>query len=58
MAVVTGQLARAAITDWPTVLLGAMALVLLLRFRVNSAALVLLGALAGAGLRAGGLSPH
>jgi chromate transporter len=47
MAVVTAQLARAAIVDVPTGLLAAGSAVLLLRFRVNSSWLVLGGAAAG-----------
>ncbi|MBI4012614.1 MAG: chromate efflux transporter [Candidatus Rokubacteria bacterium] len=47
MAVVTWQLGRAALVDWLTVVLAAAAAVLLLRFRVNSAWLVLGGAAAG-----------
>jgi chromate transporter len=47
MAVVTWQLGRAALVDPITVTLAAISLVLLLRFRVNSAWLVLGGALVG-----------
>ena len=47
MAVVTSQLARASIIDGVTAVLAAASVVALLRFRVNSAWLVLLGALAG-----------
>jgi chromate transporter len=47
MAVVTAQLARAALTDARTIALAAVAGVLLVRFRVNSAWLVLGGALVG-----------
>jgi chromate transporter len=47
MAVVAWQLARASITDTKTALFAAGSLFLLLRFRLNSAWLVLLGALAG-----------
>src|SRR5262245_5984250 len=47
MAVVTGQLARAALVDWVTVVMAAVAAVLLLRFRVNSAWLVPGGAVLG-----------
>jgi chromate transporter len=46
MAVVTWQLGRAAVRDWPTALLTASA-VLLLRYRVNSTWLIAGGALAG-----------
>ena len=47
MAVVTVQLARAAIVDVPTAMLALAAAVLLIRFRVGSAWLVVAGALAG-----------
>ncbi|HEX6629488.1 MAG TPA: chromate efflux transporter [Gemmatimonadaceae bacterium] len=47
MAVVTWQLGRAALVDPLTVVLAALAGVLLLRFRVNSAWLVLGGAVVG-----------
>ena len=47
MAAVSYQLGRAAIVDWLTVALGVVSAILLLRFRVNSAWLVLGGALAG-----------
>lgn len=47
MAVVTFQLARASIQDLLTALLAVASLVALLRFRLNSAWLVLLGAFAG-----------
>lgn len=47
MAVVTAQLAHVAITDWPTLLLAIVAGFVLLKFRVNSAWLVLGGAIAG-----------
>jgi chromate transporter len=47
MAVVTAQLARAAVVDLPTALLGALAVVLLLRFKLGSAGLILGGAGAG-----------
>jgi len=45
MAAVTWQLARAAIVDWLTVLLAGSAAVLLIRFKLNSAWLVLGGGL-------------
>ncbi len=51
MAVVSWQLAGAALVDWWTVLLAAAAAVLLLRFRVNSSWLVAGGAVAGLLLR-------
>lgn len=47
MVVVTCQLARAALVDWLTILLAAISAVLLIRFKVNSAWLVLGGALLG-----------
>jgi chromate transporter len=47
MAVVTWQLARSALVDWLTLLLAALSAVLLMRFKVNSAWLVLGGALIG-----------
>lgn len=47
MAVVTWHLGRAALVDWLTVSLAGAAALLLLRFRVNSAWLVLGGALVG-----------
>jgi chromate transporter len=48
MLVVTWQLGRAAIVDFTTLALALVSLLLLLRFRINSAWLVLGGALAGA----------
>lgn len=47
MAVVTVQLGRVALTDWITVLLALISGFLLFRFRINSAWLVLGGALVG-----------
>jgi chromate transporter len=47
MAVVTWQLGRASLVDWLTVALAIVSLVLLLRWRLNSAWLILLGAMAG-----------
>lgn len=47
MTVVTWQLGRAAIVDWVTALVAVVSLVALLRFRVNSVWLVVLGAAAG-----------
>jgi len=47
MAVVTGQLGRAALVDVPTVLLAAIAFALLVRGRINSAWIVLGGAVTG-----------
>ena len=51
MVVVSAQLARSAIADWFTLGLAALAALLLLRYRVNSAWLVL-GAAAAGGLMA------
>jgi chromate transporter len=51
MAGVTWELGRAAIVDWLTVLLAVLAAVLLLRFRINSAWLVLGGGLVGLAFR-------
>jgi chromate transporter len=47
MAGVTWELARAAVVDWFTALLAAVAAVVLIRFRVNSVWLVLGGGIAG-----------
>jgi chromate transporter len=47
MLVVTVQLARAALVDWLTILLASASVILLFRFRLNSAWLVLGGAIAG-----------
>jgi len=47
MAAVTWQLGFASLVDLPTMLLAVLALILLIRFRVNSAWLVLGGAAAG-----------
>jgi chromate transporter len=47
MAAVTYQLGRSAIVDWLTIALAVASAILLLRFRINSAWLVLGGALAG-----------
>jgi len=47
MAAVSYQLGRAAIVDWVTVGLAIASAILLLRFRINSAWLVLGGALVG-----------
>jgi chromate transporter len=51
MAAVTWQLARGAITDWFTAALAAVAGVLLIRGRINSAWLIVAGAAAGVGYR-------
>jgi chromate transporter len=50
MAVVSWQLGRAAIVDIPTAALVLVSLILLLRFRLNSAWLVLGGGLVGIGI--------
>jgi chromate transporter len=47
MAAVTWELGRAAVVDWLTALLAVVAAVLLLRFKINSAWLVLGGGLVG-----------
>jgi chromate transporter len=47
MAVVTLELARAALVDWPTLLLAAGATLLLVRYELNSTWLILGGAVAG-----------
>jgi chromate transporter len=47
MAVVTWRLGRAALVDWLTVAMLVASLILLIRFRLNSAWLVLIGALYG-----------
>jgi chromate transporter len=47
MAAVTWRLGRSAIVDWTTAVLAVIAAFVLLRFRVNSAWLVLGGAIAG-----------
>ncbi|MFO7634170.1 MAG: chromate efflux transporter [Caldilinea sp.] len=47
MAGVTWQLGRAAIVDWLTALLAVTAIVVLFRFRINSAWLVLAGGVVG-----------
>src|SRR2546427_1889956 len=47
MAVVTWQLGRAALVDWPSAALALISAALLLRYRVNSAWLVVLGGLVG-----------
>jgi len=51
MAAVALQLGRAAIVDVPTAVLAAVGAAALLRYRINSAWLVLGGALAGAAIR-------
>jgi chromate transporter len=51
MAAVSYQLGRAAIVDWVTIALAIASAVLLLRFRINSAWLVLGGAILGIAVR-------
>jgi chromate transporter len=51
MATVTWQLGRAALVDWVTVSLALIATVLVFRLRLNSAWLVLGGAVLGLGVR-------
>jgi chromate transporter len=51
MAAVSYQLGRSAIVDWVTIGLGIASAVLLLRFRINSAWLVLGGAIVGIAAR-------
>ena len=51
MAGVTWQLTNRAVTDGPTAVVAILSAVILLRFKVNSAWLVLGGAVAGLGLR-------
>jgi chromate transporter len=50
MALVTCQLGMAALVDWPAWLLAGITALLLLRYRINSAWLVLSGAAIGLGL--------
>ncbi len=52
MAGVTWQLARSAVVDVPTGVLAVAAIVILLRFRLNSAWLILAGAAVGWGIHA------
>jgi chromate transporter len=47
MAVVTWRLGRAALVDWTTVAMLVVSLILLIRFRLNSAWLLPVGALFG-----------
>ena len=54
MAVVTCQLARAAIVDVPTVVLALASAILLLKYRFPSPWLVLSGGIAGLGLSVAG----
>src|SRR5579872_44921 len=49
IAVVTWQLFRAAVVDWITLVLAGLSFLLLLRYRINSVWLVLVGAVVGAG---------
>jgi chromate transporter len=52
MALVSLQLGRSAIVDWPTAVLAVAGLVVLVRFRINSAWLVLMGTVAGWAVKA------
>ena len=56
MAAVTAQLARAALVDPTTVVIGLVAATLLLRFKLNSSWLVLGGAAVGLGAYALGIA--
>ncbi len=47
MAVVTWELGRAALVDWLTVVLAILSTLVVLRFQVNSAWLVVVGGLVG-----------
>jgi chromate transporter len=47
MAGVTWQLGRAAIVDWLTALLAVAAVIVLFRFKINSAWLVMAGGVVG-----------
>ncbi len=47
MTAVTIELAQASLIDWPTIVIAAVSLVLLLRFKLNSTWLIAGGALAG-----------
>jgi chromate transporter len=47
MVVVSAQLGRTAIVDWPTLAIAVVSALLLFRYRVNSAGLVLAGATVG-----------
>ncbi|MBZ5525335.1 MAG: chromate transporter [Acidobacteriia bacterium] len=51
MAVVSWQLGRTSIIDWPTASLALISAIALFRFRVNSAWLVLMGAVGGLVIR-------
>jgi chromate transporter len=55
MVVVTWQLGRSALIDVPTILLAVLSAVALLRYRVNSAWLIVAGAVIGIGLRWSGV---
>jgi chromate transporter len=57
IAVVTWQLARAAIVDVPALVLAVVSAVLLFRYGASSSVLVLAGGLAGLALSAAGLGP-
>ena len=51
MAFVSWQLGRASLQDWLTVALALASLLALLRFRLNSAWLMLIGAVVGLAVR-------
>jgi chromate transporter len=51
MAVVTWQLGKASIVDWKTLAVFAVSLILLLRFRLNSAFVIALAAVVGLAMR-------
>jgi chromate transporter len=51
MAVVTWQLGKASLVDWPTLAIFALSLILLLRLKVNSAWLIVGAGIVGALLR-------
>ena len=51
MAGVTWQLGRAAITDWLTLALALISAIILFRFKVNSAWIVLGGGIIGLGYK-------
>jgi chromate transporter len=47
MAAVAWQIGKSAIVDWPTAILALAAIIILLRFKLNSVWLVLAGGLFG-----------
>jgi chromate transporter len=54
MAFVGWEFAKASLISWPAIVIAAVSLILLVRYRVNTAWLVLGGALAGIAVRAAG----